>query len=131
MNHLETWHNFADRCLEHKKKSVDMLRKLQNESVIAFGASARSATYLNFCGIDQSQIKAIIDNNLIKQGKFAPGTSIPIVSFDDGLKYQPGMIFILAWNFKDEIIKLCRAKKYTGKFIVAFPDEPKIIDGVI
>lgn len=127
VNTLEKWQNFSERCLQHREKSLNLLSSFWNKTIIGFGASARSSTYLNFCGINHRQIKKIIDNNPIKQGKFTPGSSIPIVSFDDGLKMKPDLIFILAWSFKDEIIQKCKLCGYRGKFLVAFPNEPKII----
>jgi len=47
--------------------------------VVGFGSSARSQTYLNYCGADLTHMNAIIDNNPFKQGLFTPGSSIPIV----------------------------------------------------
>jgi len=129
INTVEKWKNFANKCLQHKRKSLDIVSSFSNRNIIGFGASARSSTYLNFCGINHEQIEGIIDNNPIKQGKFTPGSCIPIVSFDDGLKMNPDLIFILAWNFKDEIIRGCKGKGYKGKFLVSFPNEPKIING--
>ena len=55
------------------------------------------------------------------------GTDIQIVDFDSGISSKPDTIFILAWNFKDEIIKECRSAGYNGEFIVPFPNKPKII----
>ena len=48
---------------------------------------------------------AIIDNNMLKQDYYTPGSSIPIVNINQGLNLNPDIIFILAWNFKDEIIQ--------------------------
>jgi len=129
INTVEKWKNFADKCLQHKQKSLDIISSLASRNIIGFGASARSSTYLNFCGINREQIEGIIDNNPIKQGKFTPGSCIPIVSFDDGLKMNPDLIFILAWNFKDEIIRKCKEKGYKGRFLASFPNEPQFING--
>lgn len=127
INEIETWEHFAKKCLQHKEKSLESISSFSNKTIVGFGASARSSTYLNFCGINYKQIKGVIDNNPIKQGKFTPGSSIPIVSFQDGLKMEPDIIFIFAWNFKDEIIRKCKEDGYKGNFLVAFPNEPKII----
>ena len=69
----------------------------------------------------------IIDNNSMKQNLYSPGTDIKIVDFNTGINSKPNVIFILAWNFKEEIIKQCRSAGYIGQFIVAFPHRTKII----
>ena len=55
------------------------------------------------------------------------GADIQIVDFDSGISSKPDTIFILAWNFKDEVIKECRSAGYKGEFIVPLPNKPKII----
>jgi len=124
VNDLDSWINFAERTKKHKDKTLEILSALKNKTIIGFGSSARSQTYLNYCRVTSEDIKAIIDNNPLKQGLFAPGSSIPILSFEQGMKKNPDLIFILAWNFKDEIIKECRNNGYEGEFWVPFPREP-------
>lgn len=131
LNNIKTWIRFAEKSKEHKKKTLDILSTLENKKIIGFGSSARSQTYLNFCGIDSSNIKAIIDNNPLKQGLYAPGSSIPIISFQEGIKMKPDIIFILAWNFKDEIMKECINNGYTKEFLIPFPNKPYFTRGDI
>jgi len=127
VNDLDSWIQFAERTKKHKDKTLAILSSLKNKTIIGFGSSARSQTYLNYCGVTSKDIMAIIDNNPLKQGLFAPGSSIPILSFEQGMKKNPDLIFILAWNFKDEIIKECRNNGYEGEFLVPFPEEPYFI----
>ena len=124
VNHLSSWQDFAQRTNTHRKKTLDMLKSLNGKKVVGFGSSARSQTYLNYCGINNKQINAIIDSNQLKQGLFAPGSSIPIVNLEKGISMNPDFIFILAWNFRDEIVKLCRTSGYKGEFLIPFPKEP-------
>jgi len=125
INNLSTWTKFADNCFDHRDCSRQALEEFKDRKIIGFGASARSSTYLNFCGLDREQILAVIDNNPMKQGKFTPGSHIPIVSFEEGLKLGPDLIFILAWNFKDEIIDDLRSRGgYKGAFLIPFPTQP-------
>ena len=124
MNDILTWEEFAKACREHRRQSRDIAASFSSKTVLGFGASARSSTYLNFCGFNSTHIKAIIDNNPLKQGLYAPGTSIPIVTLKSGLEMKPDLIFILAWNFRDEIVRECRANGYKGEFLVAFPRSP-------
>ena len=126
-NSFSTWNNFANRCIQHKKKSRGLLNSFGNKTIVGFGASARSSTYLNFCDFTDNDIKAIIDNNPLKHGLFSAGPSSPIVSEKEGLDLSPDAIFILAWNFMDEIIQDCKSKGYQGKFLASFPNEPVVI----
>ena len=129
VNDVQKWEEFAKSCCEHRKKSIDIAASFSSKTVLGFGASARSSTYLNFCGFDSAHVKAIIDNNPLKQGLYSPGTSIPIVTLKNGMQMNPDLIFILAWNFRDEIVRECRANGYEGEFLVAFPQSPYYLRG--
>lgn len=127
VNSLISWERFADKAKEHKKKSKEIIEPFKRKTIIGFGASARSSTYLNFCGFTSSKIKAIIDNNKLKQGLYTPGSSILIVSIEEGFKMKPDLLFILAWNFRDEIIKECKNRGYEGNYLISFPNTPYLL----
>jgi len=129
VNNVQTWKNFAKACYVNRQKSIDIVKSFSTKKVLGFGASARSSTYLNFCGFDSSCIRAIIDNSPLKQGMYSPGTSIPIVSMKNGMRMNPDLIFIFAWNFRDEIMNECRASGYKGEFLLAFPNNPYYFKG--
>jgi len=129
VNDVQPWKAFAKSCYEHREKSIGIVESVSSKTVLGFGASARSSTYLNFCGFDSTRIKAIIDNNPLKQGMYSPGSQIPIVGLETGMQMNPDLIFILAWNFRDEIVKECRTNGYTGEFLVAFPQSPYYFRG--
>ncbi|MBA3052134.1 class I SAM-dependent methyltransferase [bacterium] len=129
VNNFLSWAKFADRAKRHRKESRSIMKKFKGKTVIGFGASARSSTYLNFCGFNRSHMKAIIDNNKLKQGLYAPGSALPIVSFKNGFRMKPSLIFILAWNFRDEIIAECSKNGYKGDYLVPFPKKPVLIKG--
>jgi|CXWL01.1.fsa_nt_gi hypothetical protein len=122
-NTLESWKRFGLDAQRHREKSLEMVVTLP-QPVVGFGASARSSTYLNFCGFNSRQILAVIDNNPLKEGLLTPGSSIPIVSFEQGLAMKPETLFVLAWNFKDEILRDCRARGYKGGYLLPFPRDP-------
>jgi hypothetical protein len=127
VNELSKWQEFAENTKKHKDATIDILQRLKGNKIIGFGSSARSQTYLNYCGISNKDITAIIDNNPLKQELFAPGSNIPILSFSKGMAINPDVIFILAWNFRDEIIEECRNEGFKGKFLVPFPETPYFI----
>ena len=79
--------------------------------------------------ISDINIKAIADKSEFKHGLFSPGTNIPIISPQEALNYKPDIIILLAWNFKNEIIKdLKEIYNWSGKVIVPFPYEAVIIE---
>ncbi len=104
-----------------------MIKQLSGKKIIGFGASARSATFLNFCGINYPQMLAVVDNNALKQGLFTPGSAIPIVSKQEAFALNPDIVFIIAWNFKDEIINECRQMGFKGKYLIPFPQAPYMV----
>lgn len=72
-------------------------------TTIGYGAAAKGVTFLNYCGIGRETVSHIIDSTPAKQGKFAPGTHIPIVP-PESLRYlRPSRIIVLPWNWRDEI----------------------------
>lgn len=129
INSREAWEKFGAEARIHREKTMKLLESLSGRRIVGFGASARSATFMNFCGIGNNYLKAIIDNNPMKQGYLTPAGDVPIVSFDDGFALKPEIIFLLAWNFKDEIIGQCKKQGFVGEYIVPFPKNPHMIPG--
>ena len=129
VNQLSTWQSFANSSIKHKQDTLEILDSINGKVVVGFGSSARSQTYLNYCEINNSQITAIVDNNPLKQGLFTPGSSIPIVDIESGLGLDPDVIFILAWNFREEIVASCLAAGYKGQFMLPFPNKLHYFNG--
>ena len=127
VNQMESWKQFALKAHEHRIKMKKILKNYSDKKIIGFGSSARSQTFLNYCNFSEKNIDLIIDNNTMKQNLYSPGTNIKIVDFDTGLNSKPDVIFILAWNFKDEIIAECRSTGYKGEFIIPFPQSPQVV----
>jgi hypothetical protein len=128
VNTYERWAKFAEQAKLHSEE----LRKIifQNKGkVLAYGASARSSTLLNFCKINSDHISSIIDKNPLKHGLIAPGSNIPIISLKQGLKdiKNVNRILLLAWNFKEEIVSDLRSAGFAGQFILPLPSKPYII----
>lgn len=130
LNELSGWKNFAKRVQFHREQLLKILTKITDETgpVVGYGASARSSTLLNFCGIDTRFVSMIADQNLLKHKKYTAGTHIPIDSPEEVMKKNPEYVLILAWNFSDEIMRLLKDKyNYTGKCILPLPKNPKIM----
>ncbi len=127
VNKVHSWKNFALEAENHKLQIQKILSNYSKKKIVGFGSSARSQTFLNYCGFNENNILSIIDNNTMKQNLYSPGTNIEIVNFNKGISSKPDVIFILAWNFKTEIINQCKLAGYKGEFIVPFPNNPIII----
>jgi C-methyltransferase-like protein/putative zinc binding protein/methyltransferase family protein len=94
----------------------------QGKSVAGYGAPGKSATLLHYCGIGKDLISYTVDRSPYKQGRFLPGTHIPIYHPDKIRETQPDFVVILPWNLKDEIVKqLHFIREWGGRFVVPIP----------
>lgn len=97
-------------------------QKKGGKRVAAYGAAAKGNTLLNYCGVKKDLIEFVVDASPYKQGKFLPGSHIPVVKEDEITGLKPDYILILPWNIKDEIMgQLSYIRKWGGKFVVAVP----------
>jgi len=127
VNELSTWKNFSKRVKTHKNEMNKLISSLEGKKIIGFGSSARSQTLLKYCDLNDNILSAIIDNNPLKQNLYTPTTSIPIVDFDKGMKQNPEVIIILAYNFQEEIVHQCKEAEYKGEFILPLPNTPHFL----
>jgi len=97
--------------------------KKSGASIGAYGAAAKGNTLMNFAGVRPDLIPYVVDLNSEKQGKFMPGSRIPIVNEDHLKRDQPDLVVILPWNLKTEIMKqLSYIRDWGGQFVVAVPE---------
>jgi SAM-dependent methyltransferase len=120
---------FAERVCSLRERLVEMIRGLRSQGlrVVAYGASAKGNTLLNFMNLGPDLVEYVVDKSPLKQGLFTPGMRLPVHSPDRLLIDQPDYALILAWNFVSEILR--QQEGYIqagGKFIVPAP-EPHII----
>ncbi len=131
LSNESVWEHFAILASNHKEKLVQLLWDFKNQGkeVAGYGASARSSTLLNYCNFNYEDIPYIMDKAKLKQGLYTPGSSIPILSPEEGMKKNPDCILLLAWNFKEEIIEEFRQTyNWSGKVILPLPNYPETID---
>ena len=101
--------------------------KRDGKTIVGYGAPGKGNTLLNYCGIRQDFIDFTVDRNPYKHGRYLPGTHIPIFPPEKIDEARPDYIFILPWNFKDEIIEqLAYAREWGAQFIVPIP-EPTVL----
>ena len=122
---LEYYYSFAEKVKETKRKLLNFLirGKEDKKSIVGYGAPGKGNTLLNYCGIRTDFIDYTVDRNPYKQGKFLPGTHIPIFAPDKIQETQPDYVLILPWNFKEEIMnQISYIRNWGGKFIVPIPE---------
>ncbi|MBU0944670.1 MAG: methyltransferase domain-containing protein, partial [Proteobacteria bacterium] len=91
-------------------------------SVAAYGAAAKGNTLLNFAGVRPDLLSYVADRNPAKQGKFMPGSRIPIVDETYLQRSQPDRVLILPWNLRDEVMnQLDYIRQWGGRFVTAIP----------
>jgi SAM-dependent methyltransferase len=91
-------------------------------SVAAYGAAAKGNTLLNFAGVRPDLLPYVVDRNPAKQGRFLPGSRIPVVAEPRLEIDRPDYILILPWNLRDEVIQqLAYARDWGAKFVTAIP----------
>jgi hypothetical protein len=120
----EGYEAFAQQVKETKLALLDLLLNAAREGkkVAGYGAPGKSATLLHYCGIGKDLIEYTVDRSPYKQGRFLPGTHIPIYHPDRISETKPDYVVILPWNLKNEILEqLQYIREWGGRFIVPIP----------
>jgi SAM-dependent methyltransferase len=121
---VEGYQTFASQVKQTKFALVDFLLSAaqQGKTVAGYGAPGKSATLLHYCGIEKDFIAYTVDRSPHKQGRFLPGSHIPIYHPDRIRETRPDYVVILPWNLKDEIIdQLHFIREWGGRFVVPIP----------
>jgi len=129
LHKYSTYKKFASRVKESKKKLLNIFKKLKSKKlkIIGYGATAKSCTVLNFCGIGVKSIDYFYDTTSFKINKYLPGSKIEIKKYRKLSRKDADIVFLGAWNFKEEIFKKERTFiKQGGKFITHVP-YPKVL----
>ena len=89
---------------------------------MAYGAAAKGNTLMNYAGIRPDLIPYVVDRNPAKQGKYMPGSRIPIVPEKQIRESRPAFIAILPWNLREEVMtQLAYAREWGCAFVTAIP----------
>jgi len=112
----------AERTREVLCEQVAALRA-RGKSVAAYGAAAKGAVLLNYCGLNTEQIDFVVDRSPHKQGRLMPGVHVPVIAPDELATRRPDVALLLAWNFADEIMAQQSAYRDAGgKFLIPIPE---------
>lgn len=124
-NNLKHYFTFAEKVKETKFNLLKFLisAKEQGKSIAGYGAPGKGNTLLNYCGIREDFIDYTVDRNPFKQGKFLPGTHIPIFHQEKIQETKPDYLLILPWNLKNEIMsQMSYVRDWGCKFVVPIPE---------
>lgn len=125
IDRLETYVHFAEKVEASKERLMEMLELLrdQRKKVAGYGATSKSTTVTNYCGITPDHVAYIADTTPIKQGKLSPGAHIPVVSHERFVSEPPDVTLLFAWNHAEEIMS--KETEYTasgGKWLTYVPE---------
>jgi SAM-dependent methyltransferase len=123
-NRLETYSRFEEQVKETKRTILEFLisAKRAGKRIVGYGAPGKGNTLLNYCGIRTDFLDFTVDRSPYKQGKYTPGTRIPILSPDKIREARPDYLFVLPWNLIDEIREQCAyIREWGGQFVVPIP----------
>jgi len=127
---LQKYRDFEENVKETKRKLLEFLIRVKREgkSVVGYGAPGKGNTLLNYCGIRQDFLDYTVDRSPHKQGRYTPGTRIPILAPERIRETRPDYVLILPWNLQKEIVEqMAYVREWGGKFVVPIP-EVRVLD---
>jgi SAM-dependent methyltransferase len=125
VDRLSSYQGFAGRVQALKASLCDLLKRLkgQGKRLAAYGASAKGSTLLNYFGIGAETLDFVIDRSTVKQGRYTPGTRLPICPPERLLEARPDYVLLLTWNFAEEIFdQQIEYLKAGGRFVIPVPE---------
>jgi SAM-dependent methyltransferase len=104
-NDISAYHLFAHRVEQMKRRDLQYLhqKKQQGKIMYGLGAPVKGNTLLNYFGIGTNYLTCLVEKNKLRRGLYSPGKHLPVV-LEDELKNEPDIYYVLAWNFKKEIL---------------------------
>lgn len=124
LHRVESYASFGERVEATKRGLLQFLIEARNagKRVVGYGAPAKGNTLLNYCGIRQDLLDYTVDRSPHKQGRFLPGTHIPIFAPERIGETRPDYVLILPWNLRDEIMaQMAHAREWGARFVVPIP----------
>jgi SAM-dependent methyltransferase len=125
LHRAEGYEAFQQRVRHTKRRLLRFLieAKEEGKSIAAYAAAAKGNTLLNYCGIRTDFVDYVVDRSPHKQGRYLPGSHIPILPPERLEETRPDYVLILAWNLKDEIMEsMANVRSWGGKFVTPIPE---------
>jgi SAM-dependent methyltransferase len=111
----------VERVLDELRAFLDEARG-ENARVAAYGAAAKGNTLLNAAHVTSEAVKYVVDRNPHKQGRFLPGSHLPILEPEHVLRDRPEFLLVLPWNLKEEIVgQMAAVGEWGCRFVVPVP----------
>lgn len=129
LGRIEAYAGFAPRVAAVRDSFRGFLaaEKAAGRRLAAYGAAAKGNTFLNYCGATTDDIVAVFDASPAKQGRFLPGSHLPVLGPEAVRDVRPDDLLILPWNLKDEIVgQMAFIREWGGRFVTASP-ETKVV----
>lgn len=130
LNDVQAYLDFASTCKSRRIEFKELLSKLKSQgaNIGGYAATSKSTTVLNYCSIGSDLIQFISDSTLEKQGKFTPGSHIPIISQEEMRLTPPDYLVLFAWNHEKEILAKESALTKQGVKWIRFVPNVEILD---
>jgi len=125
LDKAETYVRFRENCERSRERLMETLDafRAQGKRVVGYGATSKSTTVTNYCGITPAHVEFISDTTPIKQGKLSPGAHIPVRPYSDFASRYPDYALLFAWNHAGEIYEKEKAFIASGgQWITYVPD---------
>ena len=122
---LGAYRAFAEKVKRTKRRLLEFLVEAKNagKTIAGYGAPAKGNTLLNYCGIRTDFVDYTVDLSPHKQGRFLPGTHIPIYAPERVRETRPDYLLVLPWNIRDEIIaQMAYIREWGGQFVLPIPE---------
>ncbi len=125
LREIATYTAFGERAKRTKWRLLAFLieAKRAGKTIVGYGAPAKGNTLLNYCGVRNDFLEYTVDVSPHKQGKYLPGTHLPILAPEAIAETKPDYLLILPWNLKEEIMEqMAHIRDWGGKFVVPIPE---------
>jgi hypothetical protein len=124
LDRLEAYAAFKANAAETRRQLLEFVSTARRagKHIAAYGAAAKGVILLNYCGLRAEVVEYVVDRNPYKQGRFMPGSHVPICAPSRIAETRPDYLLILPWNLEEEIVRQNAAiRAWGGKFVVPIP----------
>lgn len=124
LDRIETYERFGKAVIDAKCALLEFLisARRNGKLVAGYGAPAKGNTLLNYCGVGPELLAFTVDRSPHKQGRYLPGSQIPVFAPERIFQERPDYVLILPWNLRDEIIEQMQGvRDWRGQFVVPIP----------
>lgn len=125
LTRLDTYEHFSDRVERCRSNLVAFVNdaKQAGKAIVGYGAAAKGNTLLNYCELTAADIDYVVDRSPHKQGRYLPGSRLPIYDPERIAATRPDYLMILPWNLRKEIInQTAGLRQWGGKFVIPVPE---------